>query len=554
MMTMRTLKALAALAALAIAGLAWGQTYPNPVFSGYSLYNGSTLTATISSNVEGTGIAGIDNGYWFLFNQPSTFNANPTLRVDRRITNGSGISGNTYKALWVYDLATSTTNQGYEWAITGELHNKTPQTTGAQNVAVNGTAFKETPTNTSTTSGLSGGLGGGVTYSITSTSQSGLYVVLNYSGGVTFNASHSILIAGATPTVFNGVFPINTAGSGTLTFLCTACIGFSYTSGGVVSDASQSISTVTFAGGATIPVNDSIVISGVTPSLYNGTWQIISSSSGSASFYCGACTGSQTVAGTVVDTSVGTTWGGNLNCTDNTTENNPVANCVGVEIDVSASTPTLDNNRQRVGALVAAGGPAGAHVGYGILEGASTGVVIDRGMGFSVGSLYEIGLDFSTSTFNIAPIFMAPGQRIVWDGNGGAQFNRSMYYTSGALLYSSQFGIVEELTDQGLMKVSAYENIVGNPGNAFTVSGCGTATSIKGGSMGGSFTVGTGASPCIFVITSGNNVTSDNGWACFATDETTGTILPQVAHSTTSCSIKGNAATNDVVVFSATGY
>ncbi len=79
-----------------------------------------------------------------------------------------------------------------------------------------------------------------------------------------------------------------------------------------------------------------------------------------------ASTGAQNVAvnGTVFKEAnglgpVGPSWAGNFNCVDTTDEADPVASCIGAEIDVSAQSPTTDRNRQRVGLQISTGGVAG---------------------------------------------------------------------------------------------------------------------------------------------------------------------------------------------------
>lgn len=95
-----------------------------------------------SRDVQGSGIPGLDGGHAFLWNRPPAFDPASTLRVDRHVPEGSGEPGHTYKALWALG-STGPHNAGYEWTITGELHNRSLASTGAQNVAVNGTVFKE---------------------------------------------------------------------------------------------------------------------------------------------------------------------------------------------------------------------------------------------------------------------------------------------------------------------------------------------------------------------------------------------------------------------------
>jgi len=59
--------------------------------------------------------------------------------------------------------------------------------------------------------------------------------------------------------------------------------------------------TLTYPTSYTIPVGSTIVVAGVTPAGYNGTFTVTASSSGSVS-YANATTGSQTVAGTIIVT------------------------------------------------------------------------------------------------------------------------------------------------------------------------------------------------------------------------------------------------------------
>jgi hypothetical protein len=83
--------------------------------------------------------------------------------------------------------------------------------------------------------------------------------------------------------------------------------------------ASGNIATITLttsAASGIFPVGSWITVAGVTPTAYNGTWQVTASSIGSVSFYSTTATGAQTVAGTVaqaasINLGVGTLAGGN---------------------------------------------------------------------------------------------------------------------------------------------------------------------------------------------------------------------------------------------------
>ena len=253
-----------------------------------------------SRDVQGTGLPGIDGGHVFLWNRPPGFDPVSTLRVDRHIPDGSGEAGHTYKALWALG-SSGPNNAGYEWTITGELHNRALASTGAQNVAVNGTIFKEP----------------------------------------------------------NGIGP------------------------------------------------------------------------------------------------VGPSWAGNFNCVDMTSEADPVASCIGAEIDVSAQSPTTDRNRQRVGLQISTGGVSGAHTGYGILLGNLAGSVTDRGVSFQGEGTYGIGIDAAAARFSGVPLLLAPGQMIGLDGNRDGAFTRRLGFDGQTLVYGGASPVFR-IGDSGQVEAASF--------------------------------------------------------------------------------------------------
>ncbi|MET3481527.1 hypothetical protein [Methylobacterium sp. 1973] len=109
-----------------------------------------TLSPPFTASVVGSGqpgIAGLPLFFWNGFGG-STFDSASTLRVDRDVetTSGGGKPWYTYKAIWGL-TTTSYVSPGFEWAITGELNNRTRKSAEAQNVAVNGTAWKNATDN-----------------------------------------------------------------------------------------------------------------------------------------------------------------------------------------------------------------------------------------------------------------------------------------------------------------------------------------------------------------------------------------------------------------------
>lgn len=261
---------------------------------------------TFVPNVEGTGQPGIDGGTMMIWNAPQNFDPTTSLRVDRHMNSGSGQMWGTYHAIWALG-STNPNNSGFEWVLTGELHNNALASTGAQNVAVNGTAFKES----------------------------------------------------------NGIGP------------------------------------------------------------------------------------------------VGPTWAGNFNCSDTTGEEDPIASCIGAEIDVSTTAKGTDSHRQRVGIQISMSGTNGAHSGYGIMMGTPAGGWIDRGIGFlGQGGQFQIGLDTTQAYFSKAAIMMAPNQFFAVDGDNDGNFKHFWDFDNTALRYLTPGGAMFSVRDDGLVEVGRIANTI----------------------------------------------------------------------------------------------
>lgn len=121
-----------------------------------------TFTLPWVANVQGTDIPGLTGSPIFLYNKPTdpnSYDSRPTLWAGRDTSqSGSGISYNTYKAIHGMAVA-GNKDAGFQWAITGELYNLTRKSMNAQNVAVNGTAWKQ-PTDNGEETGTTWALNG----------------------------------------------------------------------------------------------------------------------------------------------------------------------------------------------------------------------------------------------------------------------------------------------------------------------------------------------------------------------------------------------------------
>ncbi|WP_400769352.1 hypothetical protein [Methylosinus sporium] len=118
----------------------------------WTLPSGVTIPGLpgLTTNIQGTGTPGLDFSTtsctgdacgWMLYAAPSNYpDANPALlRVQKSFPATGGHSGWTYSTAWIVGT-TGQNDAGYIWNLKSELNNKTAGATGAQNVAISGTA------------------------------------------------------------------------------------------------------------------------------------------------------------------------------------------------------------------------------------------------------------------------------------------------------------------------------------------------------------------------------------------------------------------------------
>lgn len=125
------------------------------------------------------------------------------------------------------------------------------------------------------------------------TTWTGTICTLICSGAHGLVAGQNITVSGATPSAYNGTFMVvNVPGTTSLNVINTGTAA-AWTSGGTVS------------GGHSYQVGQNVVISGVTPTGYNGVWQITSIPN-STSFMCPATISSPTnwTSGGTVDSAI----------------------------------------------------------------------------------------------------------------------------------------------------------------------------------------------------------------------------------------------------------
>lgn len=161
---------------------------------------------------------------------------------------------------------------------------------------------------------------------------------------------------------------------------------------------------------------------------------------------------------------------------------------------------------------------------------------------------------------------------IIWRANN---FNILTVETSGSWYYNGQIlgfkssgfsndtgfsrnaaGVIQAGTStansQGKLLASAFMS----GGTKFTASGCSNGTTVGGGSV-GKFSTGASGT-CAVTITMGDSATAPNGWACYASDQTTavGNPIYQSGGSTTTAvlTLPAGNLSGDVISFGCKGY
>lgn len=108
-------------------------------------------------------------------------------------------------------------------------------------------------------------------------------------------------------------------------------------------------------------------------------------------------------------------------------------------------------------------------------------------------------------------------------------------------------GAVQNTT--GKVKAAGYMSA----GTTFTGNAGCAETLLTGGATAGSFKAG--ATGCTIVITMGNSATAPNGWSCSVWDTTTtADTLKETAFTTTTVTLSGTVAVNDIIIFNCMGF
>lgn len=109
---------------------------------------------------------------------------------------------------------------------------------------------------------------------------------------------------------------------------------------------------------------------------------------------------------------------------------------------------------------------------------------------------------------------------------------------------------VASLLNNGLVKTPA----IISGGTPFTVSGC-AASAVAGGAAAGTFKSGTtGKCKAVITINGDSGLAAPHGWACSGNNLTSVHSIRQTASTTTTATLAGTTAANDVISFYCMGY
>jgi len=301
------------------------------------------LSGTLSNNVTFNFPSGV-GGEWII-NPAGIVSGLGTYTVTFGVVGGTKsvtISANSIYQIYsdgtnVYQvsaLAAGSTNQ-LQYNKSGLFSASSNLTYDTSKLTVNATLFTTTGTSgngTTATVTFSGTfvypVGSQITiYGVTPTGYNGTYTVTASSAGsVSFSsattgsqtvagvvASNGTLILTGTPFTAlalkdgGDIVLYNSANTGNFVLYCDTDQLANFSGGistGVIigsttaATGNGTTATITFAGNYVFPVGESVVVTGVTPTGYNGIYTVTASSAGSVSF-ANTTTGSQTVAGRV---------------------------------------------------------------------------------------------------------------------------------------------------------------------------------------------------------------------------------------------------------------
>jgi hypothetical protein len=141
-------------------------------------------------------------------------------------------------------------------------------------------------------------------FTITSVSWSASVAIIGISGSTVIPIGTSVVIAGMTPSGYNGTYTVTVSSAGTFRYALATDPNianvFTITSASWLA----SVVTIVISGATVITVGTSVIVAGMTPSGYNGTYTVTVSSAGTFRYALATNPGVATVFGTATRSTV----------------------------------------------------------------------------------------------------------------------------------------------------------------------------------------------------------------------------------------------------------
>jgi hypothetical protein len=255
-----------------------------------AIFNGSITGSvlTVPANIATGGIA-TNSTAWTV-----THSAGYTFPVGAQVTL-SGLTPSAYNGTYTVASSTATTFTISNTANPGAVTVAGAATVGTISVGhvLSGPGITAGTRISSQATGTTGGIG---TYNLAASqvtniatggiTTNGTLWTVTHTSGDQFTAGTSVTLSGLTPTAYNGTYTVNTSPVATIA------------TGGITTNGT--LWTVTHSAGYQFPVGAKIIVSGITPTGYNGTHTVNTSLSATSFTIANTATpGAVTVAGTV---------------------------------------------------------------------------------------------------------------------------------------------------------------------------------------------------------------------------------------------------------------
>jgi len=141
-------------------------------------------------------------------------------------------------------------------------------------------------------------------FTITSVSWSASVAIIGISGSTVIPVGTSVVIAGMIPSGYNGTYIVTVSSAGSFRYALATDPNIANVFTITAASWLASVVTIVISGSTVIPVSSSVIIAGMTPAGYNGTYTVTVSSAGTFRYALATNPGVATVFGTATRSTV----------------------------------------------------------------------------------------------------------------------------------------------------------------------------------------------------------------------------------------------------------